>query len=155
MENYVSSILQKEAIKKCCKRFHYVRGSKSRQLLCQRSWLYLLSKFHKLLLFNAKMKFENNTWSPMKTLHWATHPSNPKYCTTSPPEVSTLTICKQWPTMDGDFFGGKFFYFRKQSARRTWTLCFSRVKCEISTKKICHFFENSKIVLSKRNTIHS
>jgi hypothetical protein len=58
------------------------------------------------------------------------------------------------------FLGANFYYFRKQSARRTWNLCKIRVKCEISTKKIATFLKfkncveqnkyNSFIVLVKR-----
>jgi hypothetical protein len=50
--------LQKETIKKSCKKSHYVRGLKSVKLTKDLSCLYLLSKFHKLLFPLPKWMFE-------------------------------------------------------------------------------------------------
>jgi hypothetical protein len=54
-------IFAKRSNKKCCKRSHYVRDSESREPV-KEATLYLLPKFHKLLLlllFTAEMNLEN------------------------------------------------------------------------------------------------
>lgn len=65
-----------------------------------------------------------------------------------------------WPYANNDlpwiviFLEANFYYFRKQSARRTWNLCFFSVNCGFSTTQLPLFW-NTKIVLGTTNTIHS
>jgi hypothetical protein len=72
VECYVSPILLKCSNKICWKRFHYVKDSKFLKTY-QRSCLYLLPKFHKLLFLLLKTNFE-------KKLKFVNQVSNLKRC---------------------------------------------------------------------------
>jgi hypothetical protein len=82
VEHYVSPILLKCSNKNCYKRFHYVKDSKFLKTY-QRSCLYLLPKFHKLLFLLLKTNFE-------KKLKFVNQVSNLKRCYNS---------CDPWQNM--------------------------------------------------------